>query len=221
MEWLIAHFDQIAKLIGELTAAIGGLTVAIIGLASIVSKMIPILSKDHPGLPLVKFIGNVALNTPAIKDSDRPDPTPPASPVGPAAAALLLFCLLASPAMADLTGTQAVIYLNKDHTVAQATVFEVIKSKPIDSLGKWNILIDGWSLDVGGAYDDTKVLKNGTFLIGKNLGNLSQYLPITFPLSDKLVIKAYVTGGYVEDIWTSPKIQLTEGVGYISATLKF
>jgi len=75
MEWIIAHWEQIAKMVGELTAAIAGLTAAIIGLCSIIVKLVPALAKDHPALPIIKFLGKVALNK-SVKDEDRPEAKP-------------------------------------------------------------------------------------------------------------------------------------------------
>lgn len=71
MEWLIAHWDEVAKLIGELIAAIAALTASIIGLCSIIVKIVPALAKDHPALPIIKLLGKMALNK-TVTDSDRP-----------------------------------------------------------------------------------------------------------------------------------------------------
>jgi hypothetical protein len=72
LNWLMAHWEQIAKLIGELIAALAALTTAVIGLCSILTKFIPILAANHPALPLVKAIGTIALNSPPVKAEDRP-----------------------------------------------------------------------------------------------------------------------------------------------------
>ena len=71
LNWFMTHWGEIAKCLGELTAAITALATAIIGLASLIVRMIPVLRKNHPALPLVKFLGRVALNR-RVEDSARP-----------------------------------------------------------------------------------------------------------------------------------------------------
>ena len=72
MEWLINHWAEIAKVIGEFTAAMGVLSAAIVGLASAIVHFTGTLSADHPMLPTIKFLAKVALNTPTPDDADRP-----------------------------------------------------------------------------------------------------------------------------------------------------
>ena len=68
--------------------------------------MIPILSADHPALPLVKVIGNMALNTPPVTDADRPASQPPAGGPGMKVALFLALFLACSPAMAEVIPAQ-------------------------------------------------------------------------------------------------------------------
>lgn len=71
MDWLVAHWEEITKLVGELIAAIAGLSAAIIGLCSIIVKLVPALAKDHPALPIIKLLGKLALNK-TVTDAERP-----------------------------------------------------------------------------------------------------------------------------------------------------
>ena len=48
---------------------------------------------------------------------------------------------------------QGFIYSWGDRTIKNLTTVETMKTKPIESIGKWNALWDGWSLDAGFAYD--------------------------------------------------------------------
>jgi hypothetical protein len=75
LNWMMAHWPEIAKILGELTAALIALGVAISGLSTVlVNKVIPILKSDHPALPLVKLMAKVSIVKPLpVEDVDRPE----------------------------------------------------------------------------------------------------------------------------------------------------
>lgn len=114
---------------------------------------------------------------------------------------------------------QGFVYSWKDNQTKALTTFEIAQTKPIEGWGKWNALIDGWSIDAGGAYD-TEVF-NGVVLLGRDFGTIGKYLPINFPLKDKLSITLYPIGVYMKDIFNNPKTTLASGVGIVKVSLKF
>ncbi|MDI6732304.1 MAG: hypothetical protein QME16_00025 [Planctomycetota bacterium] len=114
---------------------------------------------------------------------------------------------------------QGFVYSWKHKQVKNLTTFEIAKTRAVESIGKWNALLEGWSIDAGGAYD-TNVF-NGVLLLGREFGTLGKYLPIDFPLKDKISITLYPIGLYVRDIFNSPDVTLASGVGIIKISLKF
>lgn len=160
LNWFMTHWVEIAKAIGELTAAIIALTTSIIGLCSIlVNKVIPILAADHPALPFVKAIAKIALNTPPVKPEDRPVSTPstPTSGSGPALT-ILLACLF-------IAGCASVTY--KDGKGKQFTYTRLgaqsIKGFSVNQTG------DNTVVSVESAQSDTQALSSAV----DNLSNLA------------------------------------------------
>lgn len=117
---------------------------------------------------------------------------------------------------------QGFLYLFKDQKIQPLFTGQIAQTKPIESWGKWNAIIDGWSLDIGGSYDfERKSLENGALLIGREFGTLGKYLPIDFPFKDKIKITLYPIGIYVKDVFDDAKISLTSGLGIIKLEVKF
>jgi hypothetical protein len=115
---------------------------------------------------------------------------------------------------------QGFVYSWQDQAVKNLTTLEIAKTKPIASWGKWNALIDGWTIDIGYAYDAT-TSNIGAILLGREFGTLGKYLPIDFPLLDKLSVTLYPFGIYLEDVFNSPRAKFCSGVGIIKLSLKF
>lgn len=91
---------------------------------------------------------------------------------------------------------QAFLVTWEDQNVWNATMIEVAKTKKSDSWGTWNILWEGWSLDVGGAYDSNEF--DGAVALGRRFGTIGDYLPIDFPFKDYLSITLYPIGARVK-----------------------
>ena len=106
--------------------------------------------------------------------------------------------------------------------IKNITLVETAKTHPVESWGKWNILWDGWSLDVGYPFDNPSS-KDVGLLIGREFGTLGKYLPINFPFKDKLTITIYPFGLYAKELLDFKELKLkgASGGAFIKATLKF
>jgi hypothetical protein len=117
------------------------------------------------------------------------------------------------------------IYRTHSHELTQFMAFETIKTdaSKVPTWPKWaKAVYDGWSLDAGFNYDDTKVLKDGALAIGRKFGTLADYLPLDFPLLNKITITLYPASWTFEDLFNHPsKPKFGYGIGYIKAELKF
>ncbi len=133
---------------------------------------------------------------------------------------ILAILLIRGIAFADITLKQGFIMVWKDQVVKNMTCVTVINTTPLPSWGKWNALIDGWTIDAGWAYDGGSV-DNGAILLGRNVGTLSKYLPISFPLMDKIDITLYPVGMYVERLSDHPSFKGASGGAFVKATIKF
>jgi len=123
-------------------------------------------------------------------------------------------------AQAEMTVKQGFLYGFKDREIKNLTTLEVIKTKQIEGLGNWNILIDGWTLDVGFAYTGES-LNTGALLLGRELGTLGKYIPIDFPLKDSIIITIYPIGLRADDLFANPDFQGCSGGAFIKMTLEF
>lgn len=119
-----------------------------------------------------------------------------------------------------ITTKQGYFYSWEDQDLTNLTTFEIARTEEIPSWGKWNVLWKGWSLDAGFAYDSSDVLNTGAILIGRNFGTLGEYLPIDFPLQDRITITLYAFGIKAEDLFDSPEIDFGSGVGIIKFEIK-
>ena len=121
----------------------------------------------------------------------------------------------------SITVKQGYVYIYDTGDVENLTTFETLKTKPIKSWGKWNILWDGWSIDAGFSYDNSDVLNTGAVMLGRNFGTIGKYLPIDFPLKDYISITLYPAGAYINDLFDSPKVSFCSGIALIKAEIRF
>ena len=134
---------------------------------------------------------------------------------------ILAMLLTYQIARADVTLKQGFVMAWKDQVVKNMTCVQVVNTAPIPSWGKWNALLDGWTVDVGWAYDGASI-NNGAVLLGRSFGTLGKYLPfIQFPLIDKIDITLYPIGLYVENFTSHPSVKGCSGGAFIKATVKF
>jgi hypothetical protein len=152
---------------------------------------------------------------------DTPTETPAVTPVeNPVVTAPL------NPPVAESEFTislkQGFISTWKDWETKNITLVETMKTRPVESWGKWNALWDGWSLDLGYPFDNS-TSKDIGLLIGRQFGTLGKYLPIDFPFKDKIVLTLYPFGLYGKNFLDFKDVHLkgASGVGYITGTLKF
>ena len=113
---------------------------------------------------------------------------------------------------------QGLVLSWKEARVKNLTTFEVAKTKPVESWGKWNALWSGWTLDAGFAYD-AATIDTGALLIGREFGTLGKYFPIDFPLKDKITITIYPVGLYVDNLWDKPTWHGCSGGAIIKFTI--
>jgi hypothetical protein len=132
----------------------------------------------------------------------------------------LLICTNLFAQDINISLKQGFVYKLKGQQIRNLTTIELAKTKAVDNFGKWNILWAGWSMDLGWAYDANSV-NTGALLLGREFGTLGNYLPIDFPLKEKINITLYPIGLYAEDLFDHPKTQGCIGVGIIKLSIKF
>ena len=114
----------------------------------------------------------------------------------------------------NLTFKQGALYSWKDSRTTNLTTVEIARTKVVDSWGKFNILWDGWSLDAGFNYD-ADVFNVGALLLGREFGTIGKYLPIDFPLKDKISITLYPIGLLADDLFNQPKFRGCSGAAIL------
>lgn len=135
---------------------------------------------------------------------------------------ILAMSVSAKAEMLDVKMKQGFITGWDAFKIENLTTVEVIKTRPIEGWGKWNVLVDGWSIDFGGAWDANDQFNTGVMMLGRNLGTLGDYLPIDFPLKDKIKITLYPIGLYATDLSTGDaRFSGASGVGVIEFNIKF
>ena len=139
---------------------------------------------------------------------------------------IFFFSLLAGSANAELLNIkmkQGGIINWETKKLENVTAVELIKTKPVENWGKWNALVDGFSLDIFAAYDAEDIISSGGVLLGRKVGVLSQYLPFigSTPLTDAIDITLYPIGIYISDIGGENEVSTCSGMGLIGFELKF
>lgn len=137
--------------------------------------------------------------------------------------AILSLCVVGIvKAEEGITVKQHMIYTWNDGEAKNVTSATIVKTKAIEGAPKWvNMIIDGWCIDAGAAYEDETV-KDAAILAGRELGTLGEYVPwLIFPFKDRIQITLDIAGAYLPDITHHIKPQGCTGFGYIKGTLKF
>ena len=104
--------------------------------------------------------------------------------------------------------------------IENLTTVTIARTYPIESLGKWNVLWDGWTLDFGAAYAADQ-FNTGALLIGRNFGTIGKYLPVEFPLKDRLEVSIYPVGIIASDILGDAEISGASGLGIAKFEVNF
>jgi len=121
----------------------------------------------------------------------------------------------------NLTVKQGGVYVWNDGKLKNTTTYEVLVTTKIDSIGKWNALWEGISLDVGPAYDALNSVDGGVIMIGKNINKFGDYLPINFPFKDQITLTVQPIGLYFTDSGDKWNFKTASGIAYVQMTIKF
>lgn len=133
------------------------------------------------------------------------------------------------PDKASLNFKQGLVYNWKNSHTESLTSFEIARTRPIESFGKWNMLWDGWTADGGLESNDAinaiaegrlKEIDSFSILLGRKVGTLGDYIPIDFPLKDKFTITVYPIGLYFDTIWDKPDVSLASGGAFLKISIK-
>ena len=137
--------------------------------------------------------------------------------------AILAAMFAAAPAHADdltlpdgITIKQGMLvkWDDPDLGVKNLSTVTIAQTHALESFGDWNMLWDGWSVDVGMAWDANS-FNTAALLLGRDVGTIGKYLPIDFPLKDKLKITVYPLGIFAEDVFDHPSVHGASGVAFI------
>lgn len=100
------------------------------------------------------------------------------------------------------------------------TTVTVARTRPVEAWGKWNALWAGWTVDLGAVYD-ANTLDTVAVLLGREFGTIGDYLPIDFPLADKVAITLYPVGIYADDVFDDMSVSGATGVGIVKFDVEF
>jgi len=81
---------------------------------------------------------------------------------------------------------------NVESGFSNMTTATVLQTDAYEPFGKWNALWEGWSLDAAWSYDANT--SNFGILLGRHFGTLGKYLPISYPMADKVDVTLYPVG---------------------------
>lgn len=134
---------------------------------------------------------------------------------------VLLTSTIGSVVMAQETFTlkQGVLLGWEEGTIKNITSIKVAEtianpnwSKLANAFWSGNVVEAGWVYDNGSA--DSVAL-----MVGRKIGTLGDYLPIKFPLADKIEITVYPIGLMASNLTSQPKFSGVSGGSYLQ--LKF
>lgn len=116
---------------------------------------------------------------------------------------------------------QGVVFKLKDgdSSAKNLTAVTIAKTTPVNGWGKWNALYSGWTIDAGVAYD-ANTADTLAVLLGREFETLGDYLPVAFPLKDKLSITIYPIGIYLEDLYDTPRASMCAGGALITVKME-
>ena len=132
----------------------------------------------------------------------------------------LFICGVVYAADLNFTFKQGMLYLHNDRQAKNFSCLELVKTKPKEEWGKWNMLWDGWSLDGGVSYDGAG-MNSMALMLGRNFGTLAKYLPLDYPLLKKLTITLYPYGISAKYPLDNIELQGASGVSYLTIGGKF
>ena len=147
------------------------------------------------------------------------------------ALALIAFVLLSTTAYADIASVTLpssveikqgflVKWSDSSGGMLNLSTVTIARTQPWDKLGWANILWDGNTIDLGAAYDGTG-LHTGAILLGREFGTIGKYLPVQFPLADRLSLTLYPIGIYSEDPMNNLRPKMASGAGIIKLSVNW
>jgi len=139
----------------------------------------------------------------------------------------VLFCAffvgIANADIFDIDLKQGAVIGWEDNNIDNLSTFEAATTKPFKGAPSWvNAIWVGWSIDGGLAYDATGI-DTGAILLGREFGAIGSYLPIDFPLKDKLKLTLYPIGVLARGISEPDDIdfELCSGGAMVTINAKF
>ena len=94
-----------------------------------------------------------------------------------------------------------------------------VRTDAYEPFKKWNAVWEGWSLDGAWSYDAGT--SSFGLMLGKDFGNLSKYLPVSFPMADKINITVYPVGIVVNHPFDDPETSGASGAAIVKMTVSF
>jgi hypothetical protein len=120
-----------------------------------------------------------------------------------------------------LTLKQGGLYLYEDGVFRNFTCAEIARTTANPNWDKWvNAIWSGWTAEGGVAYDASSI-NTLAIMVGRKIGTLGDYLPINYPLLDKVDISVYPIGVACSDIGGKPQFQAASGAAIIKLDVKF
>ena len=123
------------------------------------------------------------------------------------------------PSTFDIKQGFVIPWENVENGFMNMSTVTVMQTERWERLGNWNALWDGWTIDAAWSYDAGT--SNFGVMLGRKLGTLGQYIPITYPLADKVDVTLYPLGIIVDHPFDDPEISGASGAGIIKLSLSF
>ena len=127
--------------------------------------------------------------------------------------------LIGIPSSLELRQGFVIPWENPQNGFMNMTTTTLLKTEAYEKFGRWNALWEGWSLEAAWSYD-AGTSKVG-LMLGRHLGTLGKYLPVSYPLADKVDITIYPLGIIVDDPVGQPEITGASGAGIIKLAISF
>ena len=119
----------------------------------------------------------------------------------------------------EITLKQGVLLGWEEGTIKNITSIKVAETVAKDIWPKWvNAIWAGNVVEAGWVYDKSSA-DCVALMIGRKIGTLGDYLPIKFPLADKIEITVYPLGIMASNLTNKPKFSGVSGGSYLQ--LKF
>ncbi len=135
---------------------------------------------------------------------------------------VILACLVMPLAKAsDVTLKQGALMTWEHQQFKNLTCVNIAETTQNINWPKWaNAIWSGWDLDVAWVYD-ASTLDDCALLLGRKVGTLGGFLPINYPLLDKIDITVYPIGLYATSLFDHPQFQGCSGGALVKLGVQF